>query len=365
MLLVNWFLFLFAHLLKSITVLLRFNGSKRVIAENLLLKHQLLILNRGRKRAPRISLSHRLVLGFWCSFLSARRIRRCSIGFRPSSLFRFHHLLTNLKYRFLFSSKKPSKPGPRGPSAELIAAIVEFKRRNPRCGCPRIAQQISHAFGVEIDKDVVRRVLASHYKPLPGDDGPSWLTFLGHSADSLWSLDLFRTESVLLKSHWVLVGMDQFSRRIIGFSVHPTDVDGPSLCRMFNQIISGEDLPRHLSFDQAPLFDFAQWKANLRILQINPIRTLPNVPVSHPFIERLIGTVRREYLDRLFYWTGADLQRKLQSFQSYYNELRVHQGIQGGAPNDKTVGRTSPAARLNHFAWKSPCNGLFHMPIAA
>ena len=84
-------------------------------------------------------------------------------------------------------------------------AIVEMKQRNPRFGCPRIAQQINKAFGTNIDKDVVRRVLAAHYRPGPGDDGPSWLTFLGHTKDSLWSIDLFRCESILLNSHWVLM----------------------------------------------------------------------------------------------------------------------------------------------------------------
>ncbi len=65
----------------------------------------------------------------------------------------------------------------------------------------------------------IRRVLAAHYRPERRDNGPSWLTLLGHTKDSLWSLDLFRTESILLRSHWVLVVMDQFTRRIIGFGV--------------------------------------------------------------------------------------------------------------------------------------------------
>jgi len=72
----------------------------------------------------------------------------------------------NRKYRLLFSSSsRRRKPGPKGPSAELIAVIVEMKRRNPRFGCVRIAQQIIHVFGITIDKDIVRRVLAKHYRP--------------------------------------------------------------------------------------------------------------------------------------------------------------------------------------------------------
>jgi hypothetical protein len=76
---------------------------------------------------------------------------------------------------------------------------------------------LAKAFGIGINKDVVRRVLAVHYHPGQRENGLSWLTFLGHAKDSLWSLDLFRTESVLLQRHWVLVVMDQFSRRLIGF----------------------------------------------------------------------------------------------------------------------------------------------------
>jgi len=98
-----------------------------------------------------------------------------------------------------------------------------MKQRNPRFGCPRIAQQINKAFGVDIDKDVVRRILATYYRPGSGDSGPSWLSFLGHSKDSLWSIDLFRCESIHLKSHSVLVVMDNHSRRIKGFGVHVRD----------------------------------------------------------------------------------------------------------------------------------------------
>jgi hypothetical protein len=66
-----------------------------------------------------------------------------------------------------------------------MKAIVEMKKRNPGFGCPRIAQQINLAFGLDLDKDNFRRVLAAHYKPDPGDGGPSWLTTLGHAKDSL------------------------------------------------------------------------------------------------------------------------------------------------------------------------------------
>ncbi len=103
--------------------------------------------------------------------------------------------------------------------------------------------------------------------------------------DSLWSVDLFRSESIVLRTHWVMVVMDQYTRRIIGFGVQVGAVDGIALCRMFAEAIAGMGYPQHLSRDNDPLFQFAQWKANLRILGIEEIKTIPHVPVSHPFVE--------------------------------------------------------------------------------
>src|ERR1700716_3537435 len=130
-------------------------GVRAVIAENLLLKQQLIVLRRGRQRAPNLTLSDRLLCGFGSLFLSPGRIRKVAIAVRPSTLLAFHQALVGRKYYRLFSSSYcPKKPGPKGPSAALIQAIVELKSRNPRFGCPRIAHIISLTFGVDIDKNV-------------------------------------------------------------------------------------------------------------------------------------------------------------------------------------------------------------------
>jgi hypothetical protein len=137
----------------------------------------------------------------------------------------------------------------------------------------------------------------------------AWLSFVGAMKDSLWSVDLFRCESILLRSHWVMVVMDVFTRRIIGFGVERADFCGASVCRMFNRIIAGKALPRHLSSDHDPLFRFHRWRANLRIFEVEEIKSIPYVPMSHPFVEQLIGTVRREFLDHVLIWNAVDLER--------------------------------------------------------
>ena len=194
------------------------SGSRAVIAENLLLKQQLIIHSRSRQRAPNLSTQYRTLLGFLSLFLNPRGLMRYAVITKPSTLLHFHNALKKRKYRLLYSTRGGRKPGPKGPSKEVINAIVEMKQRNPRYGCRRIAQQINLAFGLNLDRDTVRRVLAVHYKPDPSMRGPSWLTTLGHAKDSLWSVDLFRRESILLKSHWVMVIMDQYTRRIIGLT---------------------------------------------------------------------------------------------------------------------------------------------------
>ena len=73
----------------------------------------------------------------------------------------------------------------------------------------------------------------------------------------------------------MLVVMDQFTRRIVGFGVHAGDVDGIALCYMFNTAISTRGAPRYLSSDNDPLFRYHRWKANLRILEIQEIKTVP------------------------------------------------------------------------------------------
>ena len=115
--------------------------------------------------------------------------------------------------------------------------------------------------------------------------------------DSLWSIDLFRCESAALRTYWVLVVMDQFTRRIIGFGIHNGIGNGTAMCRMFKQAIRGQSARKYLTSDHDPLYRFHQWQANLRELGVTEVKTVPYVPLSHPFVERLIGTIRREYLD--------------------------------------------------------------------
>ena len=105
---------LLVHLLTTVAKLLGPGGTKAVIAENLLLKQQLLVVTRSRRRAPNLSNADRFLMGFWSLFLQPGRIAKVAVSIRPSTLSKFHQYLVRRKYSRLFSSRKRTKPGPKG-----------------------------------------------------------------------------------------------------------------------------------------------------------------------------------------------------------------------------------------------------------
>ena len=164
-----------------------------------------------------------------------------------------------------------------------------------------------------------------------------------------------------------MVVIDQFTRRIIGFAVQAGDCYGIAYCRMLNQIIATKSLPKYLSSDIDPLFLFHRWEANLRILEIDELKSIPGIPTSHPFIERVIGTTRREYLDRLFFFNRIDLLDKLDNFQEYCNNHRGHSSLGMKTPRRMAEENSTDknVVFLDHHRWESGCNGLYQLPVAA
>jgi putative transposase len=151
--------------------------------------------------------------------------------------------------------------------------------------------------------------------------------FLGHMKDSLWNMDLFRCESATLRSHWVLVVMDQYTRRIIGFGVH-----------------AGRSTVSHsVGCSTAPFDSNAgrQCASSERsALSVPPMASqsadtggdrnqdIPNVPLSHPFVEGRIGT-DAGILVHILFWTTADLENKLLDFRTHFDNHRTHTSWEG------------------------------------
>ena len=139
-------IYLLVQMLTTLAKLLRPGGGRTVIAENLILKQQLIIHRRSRQRAPNLSTQDRALLGFWSLFLNPRRIARSAIIIKPSTLLRFHTAMKKRKYRLLYSPGGGKKPG-------------------------------------------------------PDNQGPSWLTTIGHAKDSMWSRDAGPVDLYMANCH--------------------------------------------------------------------------------------------------------------------------------------------------------------------
>ncbi len=123
--------------------------------------------------------------------------------------------------------------------------------------------------------------------------------------------------------------------------------------------------PPHTKLPVEALINYLGWKANLRILEVEEIKALPYTPMSHPFVERLIGTLRREYFDHVTFWNARDLERKLEEFRDFYNFHRVHSALGVDTPAGSGGEPSISLADLHQFQWQGHCRGLFQLPIAA
>ena len=203
---------LLRHLIVTIVTLIkvsRSGGVKALMAENNALKQQLIVMSRGKTRSPKLTTNDRFLFGLFAFFISEHRLQKGAVILKPAKILRFHQALVKRKYSQLYSSNKAKKkPGRKPPEQAIIDLIIEMKKRNPTFGYGRISMQIYQAFGVDISRFTVGRILRKNKHKLPPGDGTSRLTFIGHMKDSLWSVDLFRCESITLKSHWVMVVME-------------------------------------------------------------------------------------------------------------------------------------------------------------
>jgi len=151
-------LLLLVHLVAVLARLAGPGGVRGLVAENILMKQQLLVVGRTWRRAPNLTSVERFVLGLCTLFVAPSRIPKVAVGVSTATLLKLHQCLVRRKYRAPFSARRSRRrPGPKGPSEEIVRAIVEIKRRNPLFGCSRIALIITTTFGVEVDKDVEPR----------------------------------------------------------------------------------------------------------------------------------------------------------------------------------------------------------------
>jgi len=146
---------LFFSLLLMLIKLSKPGGIKVVVAENMAMRQQLIVMTRGKRRSPKLNTSDRFLFGLIAFFVNENRLKKIAVILKPTTILKFHKALVNRKYRLLYSNKGNKKPGRKGPDQQLIDLVIEMRRQNPRMGYGRIAMQIYQAFGIVISRFAV------------------------------------------------------------------------------------------------------------------------------------------------------------------------------------------------------------------
>ena len=307
-------------------------------AELLVLRHENAVLRRhiGRVRYEPTDRA-------WLSAL-ARLIprRRWSEVFpvTPATLLAWHRKLAAKKY----DTSKRRKPG-RPPTVRSIARLaVRLARENPLWGYRRIHGELTK-LGVTVAPSTVWEILhAAGFGPAPRRSGPTWRQFLHAQAAGILAVDFLHVDTVLLKRIYVLVFIEHGTRRmhIGGVTASPTGEWTVQQAR--NLALSLGDRFEDIKFlvrDRGPNFT-ASFDAVFQATGTRILRTAVQAPRMNAICERLVGTLRRELLDRVLILGERHLLAVLTEYQAHYNLARPHQGIAQHIPDDEPTAPRAP-----------------------
>jgi putative transposase len=311
-----------------------FRGDRAKDAELLVLRHENAVLRRQVGRV-RYQPSDRL----WFTALSrlVPRGRRGEVfPVTPATLLAWHRRLAAGKY----DTGKRRRPGRPPTSPGIARLVIRLARENPLWGHRRIHGELMK-LGVAVAPSTVWEVLrAAGIDPAPRRSGPTWRQFLTAQAAGILAVDFLHVDTVLLKRVYVLVFIEHGTRRMHlgGVTTHPTGEWTAQRARNLALALGGrlEDM-RFLIRDRGSnftrSFDAVFQATGTRILQ-----TAIQAPRMNATCERLVGTLRRELLDRVLIRGEGHLRAILAEYQVHYNTARPHQGIAQRVPDGEHDG---------------------------
>jgi len=327
-------------LLGSLMVLARREVSKE--AELLVLRHENAVLRRHAGRV-RYEPADRVWLAALARLLPRRRWTEI-FPITPATLLTWHRRLAASKYD-TSNSRKPGRP----PTVPGIARlVVRLAKENPLWGHRRIHGELTK-LGVMVAPSTVWEILrAAGIDPAPRRAGPTWRQFLHAQAVGIVAVDFLLVDTVLLKRLYVLVFIEHGTRRMHlgGVTANPTGEWTVQQARNLAMSLGErfEDI-KFLLRDRGSNFT-ASFDAVFQATGARILRTAVQAPRMNATCERLVGTLRREILDRVLILGEAHLHTILTEYQVHYNTARPHQGISQRVPHDE---RDVPRASITGF----------------
>ena len=333
-----------SHLLGTTADLMR--NKTELVAENVLLRQQLIILKRSVKQPKLISRDR------WLMVLLSSKLahwKQALLIIKPDTLLRWHREL----FKWIWHRKSKHTGGKPPLSADVIALIQRMVSENRLWGVKRIRGELLK-LGLRVSRSTIQKYWRQGH--LPNQSSPNWSTFVHTQAEAIWACDFIQVTDILFRSLFAFVIVELGSRRVvhIGITSHPTDEWVTQQLREATPFGEG---PKHLIRDNDSKYGvhFAKVAAGANIDVITtPYRT----PKANAICERFIGSVRRECLDWQFIWNERHLHRVLRAYVEYFNTMRPHQGLNQRIPIAPSPIIAPPAN--GRVVSRSILNGLHH-----
>src|SRR6266446_2538425 len=306
-------MFAIIHLLATFIADL-FKSRRRLEVENLFLRHQLNIALRRAPQRLRLRGSDRALLAWmtwlWPSLLGLA----CVVP--PDTILRWHRA----GFRAYWRWKSGGRPGRPKVCRELRDLILRMSKENPLWGAPRVHGELLK-LGYEIVESTVSKYMVRRQRP----PSQTWRTFLRNHANAIAAIDLCTVPTLSFERLFAFVVVGHGRRQLLWFAVtrHPT---AQWLAQQIVEAFPWNTAPTYLVRDNDRAYGQA-FTRRLRTMGVRDRPTSPRSPWQNPYIERLIGTLRRDCLDHVLIYGERHLRRILALYSRYYNETRTHLGL--------------------------------------
>lgn len=325
------------------TLLSVFKTRQQLLFENLVLRQQLAVLNRSVKR-PQLTRADRL---FW---VMVSRVwshwSKALIIVQPQTVLRWHRQGFRLYWTWKSRSEKLGRPF-IGPAVRDL--IRTMSQANPLWGAPRIHGELLK-LDIHVSQATVSKYMIRHRKP----PSQSWKTFLKNHAPDLVSIDFLTLPTATFRVFYVFLVLSHKRRSVLHFAIteHPT---AEWTAQQIVEAFPYDTAPKYILRDRDSIYG-RDFRRRVDRMGIEQICTAPRSPWQNPYVERLIGSVRRECLDHLIILNATHLHRILRSYLVYYHGSRTHLSLNKDAP-EKREKETPEMGKINAI---SMVGGLHH-----
>jgi putative transposase len=301
-----------------------FSSRADLQTEILALRHQIVVLQRQVPRPKLKPADRRFWVGlfrFWSRWRSALWI------VKPATVIEWHRRGLRWYWTWKVRHGQPGRPCVPGETRELIRTL---SRDNVGWGAPRIQSELLK-LGIKLSESTISKYMVRHPKP----PSQTWRTFLENHAKQMVSSDFFTVPTALFQVLFVFIVIQHDRRRLVHLNVtaHPT---AEWTARQIVEAFPFESAPKYLLRDRDGIYG-SEFREQVAVMNIKEVLSAPRSPWQRAYVERVIGSIRRECLDHVIILNEEGLRRVLASYISYFHRSRLHLSLDKDSPDPRTV----------------------------